>query len=102
MVASLVSSSRSRRRSSETSRTSSTAPTRWLYSVTGTARRERLTPRASTSVRQAARPITTSGSDSSTGELASTSGVTTSASGRPTISSVTPSRWNAESAFGLA
>ncbi|VTR77981.1 hypothetical protein CHMI_02757 [Cellulomonas hominis] len=102
IVASLVMSSRSRRRSSDTSRQSRTAPMRSWSSVSGTARRDRATPCASMSVRHGARPMRTSGIDSSTVDFCSTRSATTSTSDRPTRSSIAPSRWKQDRAFGLA
>ena len=68
----------------------------------GIARRDTVTPRASMSVRQGARPVTTSGNDSSTTALPVSRLVVTSASDSPSSSSAKPIRLNAESALGLA
>ena len=54
------------------------------------------------SVRHGARPVTTSGSDSSTTSLPLSSLVVTSASDSPSSSSSKPMRLNADRAFGLA
>ena len=70
IVASLVSNSCSWCRSSVTSRHSTMAPTRSPRSRIGIDRSDTVTPRASMSVRHGARPVTTSGSDSSTVQLA--------------------------------
>jgi hypothetical protein len=66
------------------------------------ARSDTVTPRASMSVRQGARPVTTSGSDSSMTSLPCSSPVVTSASDSPSSSPAKPIRLNAESPFGLA
>ena len=100
IVASLVISSRSLRRSSVTSRTRMTAPVRRPSSVSGTARRESVPPRACMSERQAARPMSTSGSDSSTGLRDCSTSVDSSARVVPVMSPSMPKRWKAERAFG--
>ena len=102
MVASLVISSRSRRRSSLTSRSSRIAPVRCPASTSGIARIETLAPREETSVRHGARPVTTSARLSSTGDSSRSTSVTIWASGPPTTSPTWPSRWMAEIALGLA
>ena len=61
-----------------------------------------VTPRASMSVRQGARPVTTTGSDSSTWRDGGTSRVVTSARDSPSSSSSNPIRLNADRALGLA
>ena len=66
MMASLLISSRSRRRSSVTSRNSSSAPNRRPFSTSGMARRLSTVPLPSTSERQGALPVSTSGKPSST------------------------------------
>ncbi|CPU63808.1 Uncharacterised protein [Mycobacteroides abscessus] len=53
-------------------------------------------------MRQGARPMTTSGSDSSTGVWCSMRSAVTSASDRPTSGPMTPRRWKQLSALGLA
>ena len=65
-------------------------------------RSDTVTPRASTSVRHGALPVTTSGSDSSTTTRPAMSSVVTSASDSPSSSPAKPIRLKAESAFGLA
>jgi len=102
IVASFVISSRSRSRSSETSRTRIRAPFFLPYSVRGIDRSDSATPRDSTSVRHAARPVSTSGRDSSTGALASSCSVTPAARSVPTMEPCSPRRWNPLIAFGLA
>ena len=102
IVASLVMSSCSWWRSSVTSRLSTIAPIRSPRWRIGIARSDTVTPRASMSVRHGARPVTTSGSDSSTTSLPLSSRVVTSASDSPSSSSSKPMRLNAESALGLA
>ena len=66
MSASRLSSSRSRRRISDTSRPRMTAPVRLPSRMSGIDRRAMLTRPDSISVRHGARPVSTSGSDSST------------------------------------
>jgi hypothetical protein len=70
--------------------------------LSGIARSETVTPRASTSVRHGARPVTTTGSDSSTCREGGTMRVVTSTRDSPSSSSSKPIRLNALSAFGLA
>ena len=65
-------------------------------------RNETVTPLASMSVRHGARPVTTSGKDSSTTVRPCRSSVVTSASDSPSSSRAKPMRLKAERAFGLA
>ena len=102
IVASLVISSRSWWRTSVTSRHSTIAPTRSPRLRIGMVRRLTVTPRASMSVRHGARPVTTSGSDSSTSFWPTMRSVVTSASDSASSSPAKPMRLKAESAFGLA
>ena len=92
IVASLVMSSCSWCRNSVTSRTSTMAPTRSPRWRIGMVRSVTVTPRASMSVRHGARPVTTSGSDSSTTSLPVSSPVVTSASDSPSSSPSNPMR----------
>ena len=66
------------------------------------ARNDTETPRASISVRHGARPVTTSGRDSSTTSTPVSSPVVTSARDSPSSSPANPMRLNADSPFGLA
>ncbi len=83
IVASLVMSSCSWWRSSVTSRHSTIAPMRLPWSRSGIVRSDTVTPRASMSARHGARPLTTSGSDSSNWRLAGRMRVVTSTEGLP-------------------
>ncbi len=105
MVASLVSSSRSRRRNSVTSRTRISAPVRWPPTMSGIERSWTTAPWPSISVSLGARPRATSISDSSTGSpflLALVSDALAAPSSAPSKSAVKPSLRYADCAFGLA
>ena len=102
MVASLVTSSRSRRRSSVTSRSRISAPTCSPSARNGIARRNSVTSPLSTSTSAAALPVTTAASCSSTNWLPRISSPVTAISRLPTRSVISPSRRYADSAFGLA
>ena len=87
IVASLVSSSCSRRRSSDTSRSSTIAPMRTRSTMIGMARIVTVALGVSTSDRHAARPVTTTASDSSiVRPLRDATSATTWASTSPTTS----------------
>ena len=103
IVASLVSSSCSRRRSSETSRTRSIAPVLTPAFVIGMARIVTVALAVSTSVRHDARPMTTTASDSSTcWAPPAARSATIFASTSPMTSPMCPIRCTADTAFGLA
>ena len=102
MVASLVISSRSRRRSSVTSRTRISAPVRSPPTMSGMARSWTTEPLPSISASRGARPQATSISDSSTGSPGLHSLAVSGPSSAPTRSVARPSRRNADSALGLA
>ena len=102
MVASLVSSSRSLRRSSVTSLTRTSAPVRLPATTSGMERSWTTAPLPSISVSLGARPLATSISDSSTGSPAAPSCAVAAPSSAPMRSAASPSRRYADWAFGLA
>ena len=92
MVASLVISSRSRRRSSVTSRTRTSAPVRLPPTISGIDRSWTTEPFPSTSASRGARPAATTISDSSSGSSEAHRPAVTTLSSAPIRSAARPSR----------
>jgi hypothetical protein len=105
IVASLLSSARSRRRTSVTSRTSTSAPLGTPRGCSGSDRSTADAPWPSSSARcegVPARAPRTCSAASPPSKASSATSRTTVARSTPTSSSLQPSRWKAEAALGLA